>query len=300
MIWVVVSLVVLWILASMKTSRADGTLVKVHPYRRMMPYIMNGRNESVVYFDTYVDAEKMLAFADAAKGEFTCNVTHCLVGAVSVGLAESPTMNRFIAGRRLYHRNERVITFSMKRKKKDKKAKIGVVRLVMEDGESFRELCGRINGNVKEERTEKKTYMDKELNLFLKLPRPILNAGVSLFKLADYYNLLPKSFIDGDGMFTSVFIANLGSLDMGAGYHHLYEWGTCPLFMMVGKIEERAVVVDGEVVARPMLHIRWSYDERIDDGLTSKSGIDAVVRALENPEKYLTLDTPMATEPADG
>ena len=32
------------------------------------------------------------------------------------------------------------------------------------------------------------------------------------------------------------------------------------------RIEQRAVVVDGEVVARPMMHLALSYDHRIVDG----------------------------------
>ena len=92
-------------------------------------------------------------------------------------------------------------------------------------------------------------------------------------------------FIKNDGFYTSIFIANLGSLGMNAGYHHLYEYGTCPLFMMVGKIDERAVVVDGKVVPRKILPVRWTYDERIDDGLTSKYGMQSCRQALENPEE---------------
>jgi hypothetical protein len=105
-------------------------------------------------------------------------------------------------------------------------------------------------------------------------------------KTLDYYNVLPASFIVNDGLYTSMFIANLGSVGMDAGFHHLYEWGNCPLFLMAGKVEERPVVHDGAVVARKQLHVRWSYDERIEDGLTASFGIESVIRALEHPYEY--------------
>ena len=55
------------LLLSLKTSRPDGTLVpSVHKYRKMMFHIMPGRNEAVVYYDTYVRAERLLAY-DATK-----------------------------------------------------------------------------------------------------------------------------------------------------------------------------------------------------------------------------------------
>ena len=87
----------------------------------------------------------------------------------------------------------------------------------------------------------------------------------------------------GDAFYTTVFIANLGSVGMGPGYHHLFEWGTSPLFLMVGRIEERAVVRDGQIVVEKVLPMRYSYDERIDDGLTARFGIDGVNTVLSDP-----------------
>ena len=81
---------------------------------------------------------------------------------------------------------------------------------------------------------------------------------------------------------------------MGSGFHHLYEWGTCPIFMTVGKIEDRPVVREGVLTHRPLLHIRFSYDERIDDGLSARHAIDAVKRVLEDPSTFFG-DAPMLT-----
>ncbi len=272
-----------------KTGRADGTLVKrVHPYRRLMWFIMPTRNESVVYYDDYVNAEPLLDYLEEAKQKFKVDITHAIVAAVNVGLSVCPTMNHFVVGRRMYLRNHRAITFSMKREAMNKKAKIAVVKLEMEDKENFRELCERVGGSIKQQRSGKKTHADKEFQLFNALPRTVLRTFTSAFKVLDYMNILPyKAFIKTDGLYTSCVIANLGSLGMNAAFHHLYEWGNCSLFMMVGRIEERPVVEDGQVVVRKMLHVRYSYDERIDDGLSSSYGMAAVKRVLESPRESL-------------
>jgi len=278
---------VVWVLAEMKTSRPDGDVMRVHPYRRLLAYIGPRRNESVVYFDSLVDVERLLAYLEKAEAKFGGHITHAVVAAGAVGLAENPPMNRFEKGGRLYQRRDRWLTFSMKRKKLDRKAKLSAVKLKMIDGETFEQLCGRINSNVKVERSGQQTAADKEFALFDALPRPVLKLAVRAAYVLDYFNLLPAFFIEGDAMFTSLFIANLGSLHMGAGYHHLYEWGTCPLFLMVGQVEERAMVVDGKVQARKILPLRYTYDERIDDGLNARFGIESVKRVLENPETEL-------------
>lgn len=287
MFWSSIALVVLlWVLLSMKTSRPDGTYVGVHTFRRMMFYIMPTRNESIVYFDRAIRAEPLIAFLEEAK-EYGGNMTHATVAAVNIALAENPKMNQFVVGRRMYQRTGRHITFSMKRQKLNKKAKLSAVKLQMQDGETFQELCARINGGIKVERSGVKTAADKEFDLLDMLPRPGLRFAAWFLKTLDYYNVLPRFFIEGDGMYTSVFIANLGSVGMGPGFHHLYEYGSCPLFIMVGAIEERAVVEDGKLVVGKVLPMRFSYDERIADGLTAKYGIESAVRVLSAPDAWL-------------
>lgn len=268
-------------------DRPDGELIKgIHPYRRLMAHIMPTRNESVVYFDSYVRADELIRYLKVANESFSANVTHALVAAGSIGLAENPRLNRFVSGRRLYQRKGGQITFSMKRQKLGREAKLSAVKLSLQEGETFRQMCERINENVTVERSGKKTSADKEFDLFNRLPSAALDAAVGVFRTLDHFNILPRYFIDSDAMYSSMFIANLGSLSMGAGFHHLYEWGTCPLFMMAGQIEKRAVIENDEVVIRNVLPIRWSFDERIDDGLNARFGIDSCNRALENPFEY--------------
>ena len=266
-----------------KAERVDGELIPTHPFRRLMTHVMRGRNESVVYFDTYARATELLKYLEEANKVFHVDITHCLVAAGAIALADNPRMNRFVAGRRLYQRKGRYVTFSMKRQKMGREAKLSAVKLEMGDTETFRDLCDRMNGQIKVERSGEKTYADKEFDVLSKLPRAALDVAVNALKTLDHYNALPEAFIKGDGMYTSMFIANLGSLGMGAGYHHLYEWGNCPLFMMVGQLEKRPLIVDDQVVVTPVIPIRWSFDERIDDGLNARFGIDSVNRALETP-----------------
>ncbi|RYY87887.1 MAG: 2-oxoglutarate dehydrogenase complex dihydrolipoyllysine-residue succinyltransferase [Chitinophagaceae bacterium] len=53
------------------------------------------------------------------------------------------------------------------------------------------------------------------------------------------------------------------------------------------KIQERPVVVNGQIVARPMMYLALSYDHRIIDGRESVSFLVRVKELLENPELLL-------------
>jgi 2-oxoglutarate dehydrogenase E2 component (dihydrolipoamide succinyltransferase) len=53
------------------------------------------------------------------------------------------------------------------------------------------------------------------------------------------------------------------------------------------KIQERPTVVDGQVVARPMMYIALSYDHRIIDGRDAVQFLVAIKEALEDPARLL-------------
>lgn len=61
------------------------------------------------------------------------------------------------------------------------------------------------------------------------------------------------------------------------------------------KIEERPVVVDKQIVIRPMMYLAVSYDHRIIDGRESVSFLVRVKEFLENPELLLFGKDPVKT-----
>jgi 2-oxoglutarate dehydrogenase E2 component (dihydrolipoamide succinyltransferase) len=61
------------------------------------------------------------------------------------------------------------------------------------------------------------------------------------------------------------------------------------------KIQERAVVIDGQIVVRPMMYLALSYDHRIIDGRESVSFLVRVKELLENPELLLFGKDPVKT-----
>lgn len=61
------------------------------------------------------------------------------------------------------------------------------------------------------------------------------------------------------------------------------------------KIQERPVVIDGQIVARPMMYVALSYDHRIIDGRESVSFLVRVKELLENPDLLLIGRDPVKT-----
>jgi pyruvate dehydrogenase E2 component (dihydrolipoamide acetyltransferase) len=62
------------------------------------------------------------------------------------------------------------------------------------------------------------------------------------------------------------FVSNVGSLGLDEGFLAPLPLARCPLYACIGAVRERAVVVDGAVVARPVFVLTATADHRIVDG----------------------------------
>jgi 2-oxoglutarate dehydrogenase E2 component (dihydrolipoamide succinyltransferase) len=52
-------------------------------------------------------------------------------------------------------------------------------------------------------------------------------------------------------------------------------------------IQQRPVVIDGEIVARPMMYLALTYDHRIIDGKEAVQFLVAIKNTLEDPTRLL-------------
>ena len=75
-----------------------------------------------------------------------------------------------------------------------------------------------------------------------------------------------------------------GSVGLEAAYHHLYEYGTIPIFVTVGRIGRVPVVLeDGSVASRESFALRYTYDERVEDGFYAARALERLKALLEDP-----------------
>lgn len=267
-------------------SRPDGTRAKdLPPYRRIMPFIMRSKNESVAYFEQTLDLTKTEAFIREwnRRGGKKITLYHLFVWGVVQVLAKRPRLNRFVAGSHIYDRDGIWISTSAKKAMHDD-SPVVVLKKRYEAG-PFAELVERMHGTLDEGRSDKKSHVDKELGVLLKLPAFFLRFLIRLQMFLDAWNLLPNAFIKPDPLYASFFVANLGSLKMDAVHHHLYEYGNIPIFACIGKKEEVPAWNDAGVLVKKLVcKVKCTFDERIEDGLYCAAGLDLLRTMVEDPE----------------
>jgi hypothetical protein len=262
--------------------RPDARLVRDLPaIRRFMPFVSPRRNDSLVYFTNDLSVEPALAFLEERNRlrplERPMTLFHLLLRALVRMLDERPRLNRFTAGGRVWQRDGIWITFSAKRAFDDQSPIITVKRR-FDPGETLDQMVDGLHEGLSQGRSGPKSTSDREIDLLLRLPAPLVRLAVALARGAGVLGLLPGSMIRSDPMFASAFVANLGSVGLEAGYHHLWEYGTIPIFCVLGRIKPGP---DG----RRIVTLKWSYDERVEDGLYCARGLEILRELVEAPEK---------------
>lgn len=270
----------------MLRRRADGTLVTgLHSLRRIMPFIMPSRTETFVLFEHNVPVAPIRTFLDrmnaARSGADAITLFHVTLYGLGRVLHEFPRLNRFVMGSRLYAREGIWLSFSAK-KRLDIEASLFTAKVSFDAREPLPAFVDRIHASLRDGRSAQPTAIEREASLFLKTPTMLLRWGTGWLRRLDAWNLLPTSFIAGDPLYASAFVANLGSVGLDAAFHHNYEYGTIPIFVTLGRIHQTPVVeASGQVVAQEVVTLRYTYDERVEDGFYA-------ARALERLQAYLS------------
>lgn len=267
-------------------GRREGERVKDAPVlRQMLPFLMPARNESIVFFEQRLDVTGALAWLDERAAERNPpTFYHVVLLALARTLALRPQLNRFVVGRRLYQRRNIEISFVVKKAFSDS-ANMTAVKVAFDPHDTLASAGQRIAGQIGVGRGEQRTGTEKEMSIVTRLPRVVLQPAMRMQRVLDYFNLWPASAIESDPMYASIFVANLGSVGLDSAYHHLFEYGTCPLFVTIGKVEgENRLADDGSVEKRKMVSLKYSFDERIADGFYCARSLELVRDFVENPE----------------
>jgi hypothetical protein len=269
-------------------GRSDADLVPdVHPVRRIMPFVMPTRTESAVLCREQVlagPAQEFLRELNARRpADRPATLFHMVLRSLALCIHDRPRVNRFVAGGRYWQRRGVWLSFSGKRGMSDD-APIYTAKRLFSREETFEQMVDSLWDTQMAGRSGKETDTDKEINILLRLPPTLLRLIVRAGRWLNEHNLFPKAMIDADPLFATAFVANLGSVNIDACYHHNYDYGTIPVFLTIGRLKKIPVVDEaGQVVAAEVFELKYTYDERTEDGFYVARGLDLIRHRLEHP-----------------
>jgi hypothetical protein len=267
-------------------DRFDGwRLKKADPMFLVAPFILKKRVDSEVFFEIKVPIDKIESFIRSKKKEIPdLSIMHVIMAALVRLLSQRPNLNRFVMWNKLFARNHVNFSLVIKRSMSD----IGeetIIKPYFLPTDTLQDIVRKTNLELRVNQQEGQENSADSISKLLKfLPDFILRTVLTFLSSLDKIGLMPKALIHISPFHSSFFLTNLGSIGIESIYHHLYEFGTCSVFVAMGrKSTENKIDKNGEPELQKSIVLKFVLDERICDGFYYAKSMRMVEKILSEP-----------------
>ena len=246
-------------------------------------------NDPQIHGDLELDATRLLAFIDEARGATGVHVTvtHAVGRAIAHALAEHPELNTRLYRGRFIPRDSVDIFFVASVAGGKEVSGVKVVdadrKSVVEVAEELGRRVGRIRQGGEAEVGRSQSAIDTTPFWLL---RPVLRfvTWLTADRNVDLKRLgLPRQ------AFGSAMVSSVGMFGVQKAYGPLSPLYRIPILALVSEVAEKAVVENGEIVARPILTPTATMDHRFLDGSHAAKLAHSVRAYLEDPSLFESL-----------
>ena len=281
-------------------DRFDATYLKdVDSMHFIMPFMYPDRCDNQAFFTFKIDLTNLnayLAKKNADNPEYKYNMFQCVVAAALKTIFLRSKLSIFIHNRKMYRRNEVSAAFTVKQEFADNGGEV-LAFLHAKPEWTIDDVHNEIHRQLLKLKT--KGYTDESTSIMDKLnkapkwiTRPLIGGICRLEKKG----LIPPALVETDPYHSSIVLANLGSIGLPNGYHHLTNWGTTSMFLLIGTIGRLPFYENDTVTFRDGVEIGFTVDERISDGFYFARSIKMLQLFLDQPE---LLERPMNEKLSD-
>ncbi|MDX6513862.1 MAG: hypothetical protein QOE36_3366 [Gaiellaceae bacterium] len=256
---------------------------KATGWRKLASSVWGTPDNPQILGELEVDATAVLRFIDDIRAEtgVRVTVTHVVGKALAHAFAEHPDLNSYLSGGRFVERESIDIFFVVSvAGGRD----LSGVKVREADRKSVSEIAEEVARRAERMRAGEDADFGKTKRMTDATPRPVLRAAL---KLGDWLTVDRNLDLKRVGLprqaFGSAMVSSVASFGVQRAFTPLSPYYRVPLVVLISEVTQKAVVVDGEVVARPMLTLSATLDHRYLDGSDAGRLARAVRAFLENP-----------------
>ncbi len=268
-------------------DRKDGRLIpSLAPFYKFMPYIMPTKNDACNQFEDCIEITNTDRWLRQKRleGYKGLGYLHLFIAAYIRMVSMRPGINRFVAGRRIYARNNIEVVLTVRRSMSTTSHET-TIKAVFAPTDTIFDVYRKMNEKIDEIK-----YGDQDTNTeqvavaLLKRPRFLLRFAIGCLRVMDYFGVIPQKLLDASPFHGSMIITDMGSLGIPPIYHHLYNFGNLPMFIAFGA-KRKAVELDreGKPVERKYIDFMAVMDERVCDGYYYASSFKYMKMFMHNP-----------------
>ena len=274
-------------------DRKEGHRIRtLDPLYNFIPFIMVKRSDAWTLFEDAVevtDTDRWLR-EKRKEGYKGLGYLHLFIASYVRAASQRPCVNRFIAGRRIFARNNIEVVLTVRRGMSSDAGET-TIKVIFDPSDTVFDVYRKMEEKINEIKdSEEDNNTEAVARALTKLPRFILSFAIWILKIMDYFGLIPMSLLNASPFHGSMIITDLGSIGIGPIYHHLYNFGTLPVFVAFGvKRKVTELEADGTPVQRKYIDYKVNTDERICDGYDYAMAFKYFKKYLKHPEE---LETP--------
>ena len=249
------------------------------------------RCDSDVYMNKEIDVTKLIKYVEKYKKEHPddkITYFHAFAMAFAKTIYNKPLLNRFVANRTFYDRNDVIIAFVAKIAFEEDSEEVMINIKVDKDDNIFtlRDKITKRDAKIRNSKKgEKKENTNNIVDVVGKLPKLIRMIVTGALKFLDKHGWLPESITKDNLYYSSVILSNLGNFKIGSIYHNIVNFGTSSIIATMGMIHKSKVIdKDGKEKIIDVCDFGVNMDERIADGYYFAKSIKVLEYILDNPE----------------
>ena len=269
-------------------DRKDGRLIRSLPaFSRFIPYIMPTRNDATNLYEesmevSDVDRRLRRLRVEGYKG---IGILHFMIAAYIRLVSMLPGLNRFVVGRRIYAANDIVVVMTVKRALAIDATET-TIKVHFDPTDTIFDVYRKLNEKIDEiKATDEHNNTEDVAEALSRLPRIILRLAIRILRIMDYFGWIPESLTEASPFHGSMIITDLGSLRIGPVYHHIYNFGTLPVFIAFGaKYHKYEINRHGQVEDNKYIDTKMVLDEGTVDGHYYAQAFQALRYIFQHPE----------------
>lgn len=269
-------------------DRKEGRLLRSLPaFAKFIPFIMPTRNDACNQYEEsfeVTDLDRRLRQLRVA-GYKGIGFLHFIIAAYIRGVSMLPGINRFVVGRRIYARDNIEVVMTVKRSL-SVDATETTIKVVFEPTDTIFDVYRKMNEKIDEVKTsDGNNNTENVAETLCRAPRFLLRFALTILRIMDYFGWLPEKLVEASPFHGSMIITDVGSLRIGPIYHHIYNFGTLPVFIAFGA-KRHAYEIDrhGQVVDHKYVDCKFTMDERTVDGHYYAQFLQAIRYIFAHPE----------------
>ncbi|MBR3228159.1 MAG: 2-oxo acid dehydrogenase subunit E2, partial [Erysipelotrichaceae bacterium] len=265
----------------------------------IMPYMLPNRCDNETFFSYRIDLtnlNKYLEKKNSTHPEYRYNMFQCVIAAALKTITLRSKLSIFIHNYKMFKRNEITTAFTVKQEFTDEGGEV-LAFIRSKPDWTIEDLHNELHRQLL--KLKDREYKDDTSSIFDKvnaIPRFICHPIMRFLCWLEKKDLIPRALIETDPYQSTVYFANLGSIGLPSGFHHLTNWGTTSLFMVIGKMGRMPFYENDKVVFKDGVELNITVDERIADGYYFSKSMNLMKYILDNPEM---LDRPFNEKLSD-